>query len=265
MKNYLGAFSLFFLALLLCSCAPVLSRGALREGERNVSFKILRDNPAEYIGGLYVLGGIIVQTKLTPHGSEVEAMHVPVNRYGYFEGRGRSEGRFIAVMPAEQGVMDPEVFTRGRGMTIAGRFTGIKKEKIDDMEYAYPVFEINDFYLWPNYYQGYDHYYPGYYYDPRYYPRSYDYWDPWWGYPRYNYYFDYYYWRVPPVYRGAPPPSQPPPRPPSLQRPERPGVPRPESREFQAPRSQPPPGQQSPPGQPPPAAPPSLQRPGRPG
>jgi outer membrane lipoprotein len=124
--------------------------------------------------------------------------------------------------------MDPEVFTKGRRLTIAAQFTGIRKDKIDEMEYTYPVFEIMQFYLWPRE----TAYYPAYYYDPWFYPYAYYYWDPWWSFPHYNYYYDnYYYRRGPPVYRRSPPPNQPPPsQAPLFQRPQRPGLPRPEHR-----------------------------------
>ncbi len=172
---------------------------------------------------LYVFGGVIIGTRLTPEGSVLEAMYVPVDRHGYFEDRGRTEGRFLALLPAGRGVMDPEVFTKGRKTTIAARFTGLKKDKIDEMDYTYPVFEIEQVYLWSRE----PRYYPAYYYDPWFYPYPYYYWNPWWSYPYYGYYYnDYYYrWR-PPVYRRSPLPVQPPPSR-SFKRPERQGLPQP--------------------------------------
>ena len=49
-------------------------------------------------------------------------MHVPVDRYGHFRDRGMSEGRFLAFMPADERLLDPEVFRKGRRITIAGEF-----------------------------------------------------------------------------------------------------------------------------------------------
>jgi outer membrane lipoprotein len=190
--------------LLLYSCAPVLDRDFLDSGSREVSFLELRKNPDEHKGRLFVFGGVIVQTKLTREGSELEAMHVPVDRYGYFQDRGRSQGRFIAVMPAGEQMLDPEVFRKTRRITMAGEFIGLRTGRIEEMEYTYPVFRINQIHLWEQERQ----YYPAYYYDPWFYPYPYYYWNAWWSYP---YYYSYPSYRSGgPVYR-RPPPSQPPP------------------------------------------------------
>ncbi len=211
MKKLPPLFITVFCAIVLSSCAPVLNRQYMKEGERDVSFNALRQNTTAYIGRLYILGGVVVQTKLTPDGSQLEAMDVPVDRYGYFRDRGRSEGRFLAIMPQDRALLDPEVFTKGRRVTIAGEFTGVRKDKIDEMEYAYPVFLIRQVYLWPRE----TRYYPAYYYDPWFSPYPYYYWDPWWSYPFYPYpYYNNYYFRggPPPVRRRTLPPNQPPQR-----------------------------------------------------
>ncbi len=204
-------------SLLLCSCAPVLSKAYMREGERSVSFASLRENPGQHRGRLFILGGVIVGAKFTEAGSQVEAMQVPVDRYGYFRDRGRSEGRYLALLPKEQGIMDPVVFRRGRRITLAGEFVEIRKGKIDEMEYGYPVFRIKEIYLWPR-----ERYYPPlYYYDPWFYPYPYFYGAAWW---------QYYSFPGPaqqPVFRprtpssGQPSQNQPPPSPPSRGREDR--------------------------------------------
>src|SRR5512147_1838253 len=90
---------LLTLSLMLFSCAPVLSREYIREGSREASFQHLRENPNEYKGRLFILGGIIVHSKFTAAGFQIEAMHVPVDGSGYFQETGYSEGRFLAVSP----------------------------------------------------------------------------------------------------------------------------------------------------------------------
>ncbi len=204
MKKTLFYFLPFFVVILfsLSSCAPVLSRTYMREGEREVSFAELRENPGAFKGRLYVFGGIIAKTKFTPAGSEVEAVHVPVDSRGYFEDRGRSEGRFLAAISGSRS-LDPAVYRRGRRVTLAGVFVSTRKGRIDEMEYEYPVFEIKQIYLWPR-----ERYViPPNYYDPWFYPYPYYYWEPWWG-------FYYYSAPVPaPAYRPRSAPSEPQPQP----------------------------------------------------
>jgi hypothetical protein len=74
---------------------------------------------------------------------------------------------------------------------------GVRKGKIDEMEYSYPVFEVRQIYLHEEY-QNYPYawpYYPYYYpyYSPYYYRSPYMY-DPW------GRYYPGPYWPPPPWY-----------------------------------------------------------------
>lgn len=137
-------------SLLLFSCArPVLNKSYLREGDRKVSFTELRGNPGQYKGKLFVFGAVIVDTRLVKAGSQIEAMHVPVDSSGYFEESGLSEGRFLALLPNDGQILDPAVYSRGRRVTLAAEFIITQKGTINDMEYQYPFFRIKAIYLWP--------------------------------------------------------------------------------------------------------------------
>jgi len=166
---------------LLVSCAPVLDRHFMDEGSREASFAALREFPAQYQGKVFILGGVIVRTKFMEEGTQIEAMHVPVDRYGTFEESGRSEGRFIALMPKDVMLLDPVVFKKGRRITLAGEFIGTRNGRIDEMSYTYPLFLIVQVYLWPHK-KRYDR--PPHFYDPWFYPYPYYYRNPWWYYPQ---------------------------------------------------------------------------------
>jgi outer membrane lipoprotein len=177
-------------AMVLTACAPVLSRELMREGERNVSFSHLREAPDKYKGKLFILGGLIVNSRLTEQGSQIEALYVPVDSYGSLEEGVPIQGRFLAIYPKEKGLLDPVVYKKGRDVTLAGEFVELRKGKIDEMAYDYPVFEIRQIHLWEEpvyYYSAPYYYYPYYPYYP--YPYVYDRWgwpysDPiWWGPP----------------------------------------------------------------------------------
>jgi outer membrane lipoprotein len=135
-------------SLILSSCAPVLDRQLMYEGVRNVPFSRLREAPNAYQGKTFILGGLIVETRFAGKGSQIEALSVPVDSYGYLKETEHSMGRFLAIYPRESGLLDPLVYNKGREITLAGEFLGIQKGKIDEMEYAYPVFEIKQIYLW---------------------------------------------------------------------------------------------------------------------
>ncbi len=161
--------------LLLASCAPVLNKDLMREGRRNVSLDELRANPDAYKGKLFILGGLIVETRLSDKGSQVEVLSVSVDSRGYLEDSRGAGGRFLALYPQSRGLLDPLVFKKGREVTLAGEFLDTRKAKIDEMEYVYPVFDIKQVYLWEDQMQYYSTYpYPAY-------PYPYWYGSPWWG------------------------------------------------------------------------------------
>jgi outer membrane lipoprotein len=157
------------------SCAPVLKEQLMKEGSRDVSLNVLRENPDMYKGKLYILGGIIASSKVTDEGTVIEALYVPVDSRGYLREGGRNEGRYLAIFPKSAGILDPMIYKRGRAITIAGNFMGDRTGKLDEAEYIYPVFDIVQIYLWRDveYYPYYYPYYPYYYY-----PYPY-----WWGGP----------------------------------------------------------------------------------
>ncbi len=166
-------------SLILFSCAPVLNRDLMKEGQRNASLDELRAHPEMYKGKLFILGGVIVDSRFTEEGSQIEVLSLPVDSYGYLKDSGKTMGRFLGIYPRDKGLLDPVVYKKGRNVTLAGVFVDARKGKVDDMEYVYPVFEVRQIYLWEE-----TSYYAPYYYPPYYpysiYPGPYWY-HPYWG------------------------------------------------------------------------------------
>lgn len=98
-------------------------------------------------------------------------------------------GRFIA---CKAGFHDPEVFARGREVTLTGSIERLDVRKVGEYDYRYPVVAADFITMWPERPDVvvYD------YHDPFYYPY---YWGPW--------YYPYPYHRYPRMHR--PPPSGP--------------------------------------------------------
>lgn len=169
-------------SLILVSCAPVLDQDFMKQGAREFNPSHLTETPEVFKDKLFILGGVIVETKLVEEGSQIEALFVPVDRYGYLKDASRYQGRFIALYPKSRGILDPLIYKKGREITIAGDFVEARNGRIDQMEYTFPVFDIRQIYLWEER----DYRWPGYYY-PYPYPYAYPYWNPWcydaWGRP----------------------------------------------------------------------------------
>ncbi len=60
--------------------------------------------------------------------------------------RDNSEGRFIA---CRTGFYDPEVFTRGRELTVVGTVSGTEVGRVGQFDYTYPKVATEALYLWP--------------------------------------------------------------------------------------------------------------------
>ena len=164
--------------LILFACAPVLRESLMKQGTLDVRFPEIKQNLPENKGRLFILGGIIVKTTVTEEGSLIEAIHVRVNPRGYLKSPETSEGRFLALFRNE--LLDPFIYSEKREITIAGELVDVRKRKIGEMEYTYPLFEIKDIHLWEDIKEMY-YYYP---YPPvnyRYF-RHYPYYYPWWYY-----------------------------------------------------------------------------------
>ena len=175
------------LSAVLISCAPVLDRRLMDEGTRKFDLSSLVQTPDAFKDRLFIFGGVVIDTKLTAEGSQIEGLFVPVDRWGYLADSARYAGRFIAVYPRSKGMLDPMIYKKGRQISLAADFVEVRKAKIDEMEYTYPVFTIRQIHLWDQYAD-----YPAYYYYPYPYPYYY-------GYSYYPYYYDpwpapYPYW-----------------------------------------------------------------------
>lgn len=87
----------------------------------------------------------------------------------------QTEGRFIACKP---GFYDPEVFKKGREVTLTGEIIHLDVRKVGEFDYHFPVVDFDFMILWPKLRDRvyYDHYRPYYWHYP-YYGRHY------WRYP----------------------------------------------------------------------------------
>ncbi len=108
----------------------------------------IKQNPAPYRGNLFVFGGIIVNTAAVEKGTLIEAYYAPVDSNGYLKSVKDTGERYLALYPKEYGFLDPTIFRKGGEITIAGEFIGLKTKKIDEVDYIFPFFQIEEVHLW---------------------------------------------------------------------------------------------------------------------
>ncbi len=168
-------------AAMASGCASVISTGVLERVNSDITFEALKKAPQSHKGEVVLLAGVIVDTTLTPTGATLEIYQTGMDWENRPKNPDRSEGRFLAEY---QGFLDPEIYSRGRQVTVAGKILGVKVKKLGEMDYAYPLLRAEEIYLWEKEKPLPRGPYPGY--DP---------WGPWgfWGpwYPRYSPYWYY--------------------------------------------------------------------------
>lgn len=174
MKHFFRTISLvIFTALLFSACTTIPEQ---LKGEYT---PLIPDNATEKSLGTPVRwGGVLLETR-------------PENDYTCFEILSRqlqksmrpvdsdqAGGRFIACKP---GFYDPEVFEKGREVTLTGKLIHMDVRKVGEYDYHFPVVDIEFMSLWP---ERRESRYYGYYgpYRPYY-----------WHYPHYGLYYRYPY------------------------------------------------------------------------
>lgn len=173
--------------LILWGCQHPIQREYREEAVRDVPFQEIRRDPSAYVGSTVIWGGEVIETVNLPRETEIIILQTPLGREGRPEEPIRSEGRFIARAPD---FLDPDVYEKGRRVTVAGEITGVESRPLGKMEYAYPILRIRQIHLWreeqplPPYYYG-D---PWGWYGPTFLPHYYPY------YPYYPYH-PFYRWR----------------------------------------------------------------------
>ncbi|GAB6059981.1 Slp family lipoprotein [Desulfonatronum parangueonense] len=154
----------------LGGCTHAVSPALLNMADRNLTFAELRQHPQAHQGKVVVLGGVIVQVLHSDEGSLLEVYQTRTNHLGEPVDLDISGGRFMVYHPT---VLEPEIYRKGRRVTVAGRVIGQMVGDMGNLEYRYPYIEALEIQLWSERPQ------PRHdpYYDPFYGP----FWDPWYG------------------------------------------------------------------------------------
>jgi len=131
----LAAVTLLFFA---CTTIPEQLQGTYFE------ISPARVEPSVY-GSSVLWGGVIIDAKNKENHTCFEILSREMDKYMRPRVEDRTSGRFIACKP---GFYDPEVFAKGREVTITGTIRNIEARQIDEFSYRYPVLDIDELVLW---------------------------------------------------------------------------------------------------------------------
>jgi len=134
----------------------------------------------DLIGSKVRWGGVIVETRNEKDRTCFEVLSRSLDKAMRPRLEDTTAGRFIA---CTNGFHDPEVYAKGREVTVTGQVKRLEVHKIEQFDYRYPVLEIDNLVLWEERQDViiYDRFY-----DPFYGP--YFWGSPYWGWYPYPYY-----------------------------------------------------------------------------
>jgi len=160
------------LAATLCACAsapqPLQGQYAALQPEQAAA--------EQRLGEQVRWGGRIVEVRTEKLRSCFEVVGAPLDASGRPRRVDRSTGRFIA---CRSGFYEPQVFARGRELTISGRIDGFETRPVGEFDYRYPHVAADVVHLWPKREER------RYERDP-FFPMGFGYWyDPFWGWRRF--------------------------------------------------------------------------------
>jgi outer membrane lipoprotein len=164
----------------LAGCSHVLSSRALDQVDRGLSYTEVRADPEAYRGRTLLLGGMIVDNRSAADGTTLEVLRFFLDSWGRPDRPDEEGGRYL-VQSAD--FLDPELYRKGRLVTLTGTVAGQQVRPLFGRDYRYPVFVPGEIHLWlePTHADhGPNPYYDRYYGDP---------WRSYWGPPWYGPYW----------------------------------------------------------------------------
>lgn len=166
------AIGLALVAAALGGCAGVPE--TIRTPAPGPDVREARADPDAHTGSVVRWGGTISGIQNLENRTIITVVARRLSGRGEPQSDSASIGRFLA--EADR-FLEPQEYQSGRRITVVGRFTGIREDRIDQYVYEYPVVQVNNLYLWEEYTR---------YREP----------DPFWDWPyRYPYWHYPYSWR----------------------------------------------------------------------
>ena len=131
-------------------------------------------------------GGSIASIENKKDETWLEVVSRDLKRSGRPKSSDETAGRFLVIVSQ---FLDPEIYTKGRLITVYGELAGSREGKIGEQPYTFPIVNSKTAFMWAEYRDPPPHhYFHRRYYDPFWDP----YWDPYWR--RRFYYSDPRFW-----------------------------------------------------------------------
>lgn len=91
-------------------------------------------------------GGLVIEVEPEAERTCLQILSRELSDIARPRDRDVSEGRFVA---CREGFYDPEIFTKGREVTVTGRVAGMTSRPVGEYDYPMPEVAADVVYLWP--------------------------------------------------------------------------------------------------------------------
>lgn len=142
MRHWLIGFSL--LSLVACAAAPKLDTGGVQTG---LTPTAVVHSPETTRGQRVMWGGMILSGRNHADNSELEVLAYPLGGDQLPRTERKPLGRFIARF---NGYLELAEYSPGRRITLVGPVREVRRGKLGESEYTYPVLETEQHELWPD-------------------------------------------------------------------------------------------------------------------
>lgn len=133
------------LLLAINGCTPIFSEQTRKMINSDASFKAVKAAPENFIGKTVMLGGRIAKVTNSVDGSYLEIVQFDLTSSSYPEDTFLSYGRFLA---SADSFLDPLIYERGTLITLVGEIKGKKTQRLENMDYTYPLLLMREWHLW---------------------------------------------------------------------------------------------------------------------
>lgn len=135
-----------FLVMLVVGCATGISQQSRSKVTYMGTFSELQKTPDSYVSEVVMLGGKILEIKVSSTSSELTVLQLALGRSGRPANLDQSEGRFL--VRSEQ-FLDPATYQKGMLLTVVGILKDSRIRAIGSLDYVYPIVEAIEIKLWP--------------------------------------------------------------------------------------------------------------------
>ncbi len=133
---------LLSLLSLLWGCSSAPSRSPA--GDRSITPKEVAADAATFAATMVEWGGVIVESQNLQQQTELKILAYPLDSNGRPDLDASPSGRFIAV---SSGYLETIDYAKGRQVTLSGKVSGVRDDKVGDADYRFPVVHSTDIQL----------------------------------------------------------------------------------------------------------------------